>query len=248
MKYLVFVFLLSACSLNSTAQQNGVILFEEKIHFALKDSTLPQGLSALLPKEIPSHFRLYYSPEATLYEPDDSLNNLQSESGNDFGRNVNVSIHINQPGERYYLDIQQHRLIHQTELMGRLFLIPDEEASYKWKLTGKQKKILGFVCNEAVLTNDSLQFRAWFTSNIPVSSGPERFYGLPGMILELSLGKGLHIEAKEIRAASPEDTRKIIPPEKGKKISRKAFLALKARKTKELKEHYGNRDIIIQTQ
>lgn len=246
MKYLMFILGLGFCSAPAMAQQNGVILFEKTIHIELKDSTLPQGLSALMPKAIPAHFRLYYSPDGTLYEPDDSLNNLPANSSDDFGQNVKVSIHINQSDERYYLDIQQHRLVHQTELLERLFLIPDERTDYQWKLTGRQKMILGFPCNEAVLTNDTLPFKAWFTSKIPVASGPEGFCGLPGMILELSLGKDLTIQAKEIRSATSEDMAKITPPVQGKKTSLKAFEALKARKMKEREINRSNRRIIIQ--
>lgn len=246
MKYLMFILGIGLFSISAMAQQSGVILFEKTIHFELKSDKIPQGLNALMPKEIPAHFRLYYSADATLYEPDDSLNNLPAKSSDDFGQNVKVSIHINQSDERYYLNIHQHRLLHQNELLGRLFLIPDERTDYQWKLTGKQKMILGFPCNEAVLTNDTLPFKAWFTSKIPVASGPEGFCGLPGMILELNLGKDLTIQAKEIRSATPEDMAKVSPPVQGKKISLKAFEALKARKMKDREMNRSNQRIMIQ--
>ncbi|MFN8135597.1 MAG: GLPGLI family protein [Bacteroidales bacterium] len=55
-----------------------------------------------------------------------------------------------------------------------------------WKILNDMKEVAGHICMNASLT-DTLRkqnIEVWFALDIPVSSGPDRFIGLPGMILE----------------------------------------------------------------
>lgn len=58
-----------------------------------------------------------------------------------------------------------------------------DTALYKWNLTGDYKMIDQYKCQKGVL-KDNPNIWAWFTEQIPIPSGPERLYGLPGLILE----------------------------------------------------------------
>lgn len=234
------------------AQQNsGVISFDETIHFEGSSKELPEGLKALFPKQVSSASVLYYNTTATLYENDTTQKSKISQAGDGFQQNKNVKIEIQTSKSKdvYYFNILNHEMILQTDLMGRTFLVSkNEKSNYQWKLTGKQKKILGYPCNEAELMNDSIKTTAWFTSSILVQSGPAAYYGLPGMILELNMGKGLHIEAKKIRKADEQDLLKIAPPQEGKKISEENFSKLQEKKAKELEQFYGGKNgVIIRT-
>lgn len=55
-----------------------------------------------------------------------------------------------------------------------------------WKLFDESKIILGYRCQKAIGHFRGRDYVAWFTMDIPVKSGPYKFSGLPGLILELS--------------------------------------------------------------
>jgi len=64
-----------------------------------------------------------------------------------------------------------------------------------WKITDEEKEINGYKVRKAVtdsyfLLDDPLddfygKAIAWFTTDIPIPVGPARYYGLPGLIVEL---------------------------------------------------------------
>ncbi len=80
----------------------------------------------------------------------------------------------------------------------------------------KPREIAGYTCRRAnALVMDSIYVVAFYTEVIPVSSGPEIFSGLPGMIL----GVALPHENVTWFATSVKDNdtlKEIKPPAKGK--------------------------------
>jgi GLPGLI family protein len=65
---------------------------------------------------------------------------------------------------------------------------------------------------------------AWFAQDIPVPAGPERYHGLPGLILELNLNDGdVVIEATNVafKKVTPDEFK--LPKVKGKKINDPAY-------------------------
>lgn len=59
----------------------------------------------------------------------------------------------------------------------------------KWRILSKSKTILGYTCQCATVTFRGRDYEAWFTADIPLSYGPWKFQGLPGLILEVSDSK-----------------------------------------------------------
>jgi len=65
------------------------------------------------------------------------------------------------------------------------YILKDEKLDFGWQITSESKKIGEFECTKAI----SKPFRGrvyevWFAPEIPVSSGPWKLCGLPGLILE----------------------------------------------------------------
>ena len=56
----------------------------------------------------------------------------------------------------------------------------------KYKLTGKQKVINKYNCQEAKFDLNGRKYSVWFTSKIEINYGPYKINGLPGLIVELN--------------------------------------------------------------
>ena len=55
----------------------------------------------------------------------------------------------------------------------------------KWKLRGSNKTINSYNCKNAEVVFGGRKWIAWYTSDIPINDGPYKFWGLPGLILEI---------------------------------------------------------------
>jgi len=60
-----------------------------------------------------------------------------------------------------------------------------EPFSIKWNLQQDEIKINNFVCKKATTYFRGRNYTAWYTQQIPVTAGPWKFSGLPGLILRI---------------------------------------------------------------
>ena len=65
------------------------------------------------------------------------------------------------------------------------FQYTEEIPVQKWVLHNETQKICGYLCQKATCRFRGRNFVAWFTPDIPVSNGPWKFGGLPGLILKV---------------------------------------------------------------
>ncbi len=56
---------------------------------------------------------------------------------------------------------------------------------FDWKLENEEKNIKGYKCKKAKTTFAGRDYIAWYAPDIPISDGPYKFNGLPGLILEI---------------------------------------------------------------
>ncbi len=61
----------------------------------------------------------------------------------------------------------------------------------QWEISDDTLTVLGYVCNKATASFRGREFHAWFTVDIPISEGPWKLYGLPGLILQVEDKEGL---------------------------------------------------------
>ncbi|WP_228439943.1 GLPGLI family protein [Chryseobacterium phocaeense] len=64
------------------------------------------------------------------------------------------------------------------------YLIIDDKPSIDWKIGKDKKDILGYTCTSATGSFRGREYTVWFTTQIPVSLGPWKLDGLPGLILK----------------------------------------------------------------
>lgn len=81
------------------------------------------------------------------------------------------------------------------------------------------------------------EVEAWYTPQIPVSHGPLEYWGLPGLILEVSADNTTMLCSKLI--LNPEETIEIEAPDKGKEVTKSEYQAIITEKMKEFRDNRG---------
>ena len=101
---------------------------------------------------------------------------------------------------------------------------PDE---WQWQVVDSTKYILGYECIEATADYHGRKWIVWFSPEIPISNGPWKFGGLPGLILEASTDDGKY----SFVATGIQQTTKAIGSvylaDEYEKTDRKSFLKAK---------------------
>ena len=75
---------------------------------------------------------------------------------------------------------------------------------------------------------------AWYTPEIPVNQGPEGYWGLPGLILEVNDGKTVILCSKIV--LNPKEKVEIKAVSKGKVVSQKEFDEIMIKKMEEFRD------------
>ena len=86
---------------------------------------------------------------------------------------------------------------------------------------------------------EEVEVVAWYTPQIPVNQGPGEYWGLPGLILEVSTGRTTILCSKIV--LNPEEKKEIKKPSKGKEVTREEYNETVKQKMKEMREMYGGR-------
>lgn len=132
--------------------------------------------------------------------------------------------HWSQKKEVYFILNNYDQNTFQSALIfnGKPYLITDSLYVPAWKIKNNIKEIAGHICMNAT-TYDSIRkqsIEAWFALDIPLSSGPDRFSGLPGLILEVEINNGAMIlSAEKIESLADNKVFDIPKKVKGKKIN-----------------------------
>jgi len=82
---------------------------------------------------------------------------------------------------------------------------------------------------------DMTEVEAWYSPQIPVGHGPLEYWGLPGLILEVSAGNTTMLCTKVV--INPEDKVEISAPEKGKIVSKQEYQETIVEKMKEFRNN-----------
>ena len=75
---------------------------------------------------------------------------------------------------------------------------------------------------------------AWYTPEIPVNQGPEGYWGLPGLILEVNDGKTIILCSKVVMNA--KEKAEIKAPKTGKQVTQKEYDEIVTAKMKEMQD------------
>jgi GLPGLI family protein len=64
------------------------------------------------------------------------------------------------------------------------YIYTEEKINRNWKLQDDTLTVCGYLCNKAVCDFGGRIWVAWYASEISISDGPWKLYGLPGLILK----------------------------------------------------------------
>ena len=78
---------------------------------------------------------------------------------------------------------------------------------------------------------------AWYCPEIPVNQGPDKYWGLPGLILEVNDGTTVLLCSKIVLNA--KEKVEIKAPTKGKAVTQKEYDEIVKKKLEEMREMYG---------
>jgi len=239
---LAIIFISFSQSGENQVKDQGIVTFEEIVKFNIQLDNMTPEMQEMLPKENRSQKILYFNQYASLYEnleqSDDDAIEQESGSGG-------VKIMISQPDNIVFRDFKNEKIIEQKEFMTRVFLIESDLKNDEWKITGNQKMILDYPCQEATKQDGDNKVSVWFTPAIPISTGPGELGNLPGLILAVESNDGDNIIMAKSIDLKEIDKKKLKKPKKGKKVSKEKFLSIVEEKNKEMGGESGNSKTVI---
>lgn len=98
-----------------------------------------------------------------------------------------------------YIDYDHKIEIYKTK---EGLLVESKYNSGNWEVSTESKKIANYVCYKAIKKIPFIDRKgqskvkevfAWFAPSLPYSYGPKNFYGLPGLILELTENRATYL-------------------------------------------------------
>ena len=108
----------------------------------------------------------------------------------------------NRSGERTYKSGDYQTILKnypegRTQVQSRVFfdryLYEEDSPVFNWQLEKEESEWLGYKCRKATCTFRGRHYTAWYVPDIPLSNGPWKFTGLPGLILRVSDARGDYV-------------------------------------------------------
>lgn len=232
-----------------------------KLDSTKMNDAMQTKMMEMMKKQFQKTYTLTFDKTSSLYKQEAELDKPQ------IGGEIMMSFG-NSGDDVFYKNIKDKKYIDQKETMGKKFLIKDSIVAIDWKLEKDTKHIGEYMCFKATYTKQvpkrnfsftsnsnkkdeeaeeeekepemtERTITAWYTPQIPVSNGPAKYQGLPGLILEIHDGT-LTVICSQI-VINPEEKVEIIEPSKGKDVSQEEYDDIMDKKTKEMMERYAPR-------
>ncbi len=228
----VFVLFL-VCNTQFLRSQNLVATYTENIRFEGKMPDEPDPKIRELVKNAGTHTKeLLSSAGASIYQE------KQVEMEEAPEHRIIIRIGEDDRGA-VYKNLSQKQMIRQYEFFGRNFLIKEALKPISWKLENEQKTIGSYNCRKASANIDTMKVIAWYCPDIAINDGPDIFWGLPGLILEVNVDGG----KKTIVANTVKITNEALAvaiPDKGREVTQQEFTAIKKEKMDEMRKAHSN--------
>jgi len=113
----------------------------------------------------------------------------------------------------------------------------------------EEEKKEGEVAKDSTKTNNpmdeieipkEIEVTAWYTPQIPVNQGPDEYWGLPGLILEVNADRTTILCSKIV--INPKVKEEIQVLSKGKEVTKQEYTDIVKQKIEEMRENFGGRN------
>lgn len=253
---MTFSLVLSAQNIGGTATYKTA----SKMDIKLPDDIPPErkkAIEARMAKAMQKEFTLDFNRNESLYQ---EVVELDKEGGNRRGMRMMTMMFGGGTGT-YYKNIKEARYTDATELFGKQFLVKDSLQSFDWKFSQETKTIGNYICNKATATQvrktvtiktkdggemedssgvDTNIITAWYTMQLPLSHGPGKYQGLPGLILEVNDDEATILCTKV--SLNTKEKKEILEPEEGEVMNRAEFEEMTEKKMQEMQRMFKGRN------
>jgi len=209
----------------------GSVIYQQTVKLDIQLEGDAAQFAHALPKERKSEKILHFTEESALFE---NHHVEDVEEAMDMHGEGSMMIKMIEPDNKLFTDLENKLQIEQKEFMSRVFLIEKDIEKGGWKLTGNQKKILEYACQEAITEEEGTMVHAWFTPEISIPLGPGEFGNLPGLVLGVDINDGEQIIEATSVELKPVDIEILKKPRKGKKVTEEEYQAIVEEKMKEM--------------
>ena len=218
-----------------------------------------KNVEARMKNRLEKSYVLSFNKEESVFIEEDQLDAI-SGATDSWGKNF-------APGKQYK-NVKTNTQLQEQEFYGKKFLVNDVLQPIEWSLGSETKQIGNYSCFKATATiptddltwysfswdklsrtteSDSTavkdvkmtQVEAWYTLQIPVRHGPLEYWGLPGLILEVSADNTTMLCSKLV--INPGEVIEIEAPAKGKEVSKNEYRDIITEKMKEFRNNRRRR-------
>jgi GLPGLI family protein len=236
----------------------------EKLSSETKDAIDPElekAVKEAMKIASEKQYLLSFNKTECLYEQPEELEKPEAPA------TAGISVKVLFSGEgKKYLNLKDKISIEEADIFGKEFLIVEPLEKPDWKLLNETKKIGDYNCFKAELIVQATEKQkeeykeflkkeetkpalfkmdepkdktivAWYTPEIPVSFGPNKYWGLPGLILEINEEETIILCSKV--TLSNKEKSKIKVPNTGEKVTQKKFDEIQKKKTDSMKNEDG---------
>lgn len=162
-----------------------------------------------------------------------------------------------------YKNVKESSLTQSQEFYGKRFLVKDSLYKIDWKMGTETKQIGQYTCYKAKAFVPTTELNwysfswgdlrkpetkegkkpeekltvveAWYTLQIPVAQGPAEFWGLPGLILEVSADNTTLLCTEVV--LNPKEKINIVAPEKGTETTKDNYVTIVREKMVEMRNN-----------
>ena len=216
------------------------------------DPDMEKQLQDMLNKQSRKEYTLAFDAYSSLYTRNESLDASPQQGGGI----MMVGVTLGGGSDEIYKNTKEKRYSSARDLFGKPFVVKDVLEPKEWKLTKETKQIGHYTCYKATYDREQETFQsismngeeesktattvktitveAWYTPDIPVAHGPQMYWGLPGLVMEVKDGNSTIICSEVV--LNPTEKVAINEPSKGKVIAEEKFKTLMEEKMAEMEK------------
>jgi GLPGLI family protein len=250
-------------ALSATAQmKEGRIVYERVMQLPTRVFNVDPAIAAQIPKTRTDQFELLFTGMQSLWQ---YLPTINGDDQNSFSAGGIVLRFAGGTNDVSFANFEKAQKVEHREILDQSYVVTDSITKLSWKLSEETKTVLNHTVHKATAQRISTRMRmtmengemkreefpdtakvvAWYTTDIPVPTGPDFQAQLPGMILELDVDNSQTVY-KAIEISPKVNTNKIKEPKDGKKMTAAEFTVERNKIMEEMRKNSPNGTIRIQ--